>query len=149
MDNEVPYALSKNALSGLPNFTLPDFTIQSSEKTYTFWDTLLELNVGIIVIPIIGVLTNISIGKLSKQTTGTSLDLLSLLVKIYILFFVVAAPKGMVNSNQELATLGLCNIFGSCVQAMPSSGAFTRYAISTACGLKTPMANLYSGKLAT
>lgn len=66
VDSEVPYALSKNALSGLPNFTLPAFTIQSSEKTYTFWDTLVELNVGIIVIPIIGVLTNISIGKLSK-----------------------------------------------------------------------------------
>ncbi|KNC32051.1 hypothetical protein FF38_04835, partial [Lucilia cuprina] len=119
VDSHVPYALSKNALSGLPNFTIPDFIIESPEKIYNFWDILSELNVGIIVIPIIGVLTNISIGKLT--------------------------PKGMVNTNQELVTLGLCNIFGSCVQAMPSSGAFTRYAISTACGLKTPMANLYSG----
>lgn len=66
MKNEVPYALSKNALSGLPNFTLPDFTIISSEKSYSFWDILLELNVGILVIPITGILTNISIGKLSK-----------------------------------------------------------------------------------
>lgn len=66
MDTHVPYALSKNALSGLPNFTLPDFHIESEEKSYNFWDILCELNVGIIVIPIIGVLTNISIGKLSK-----------------------------------------------------------------------------------
>lgn len=69
-------------------------------------------------------------------------------IAVEYITFVIVAPKGMVNSNQELATLGLCNIFGSCVQAMPSSGAFTRYAISSACGLKTPMANLYSGKLA-
>lgn len=57
----------------------------------------------------------------------------------------IIAPQGLVDVNHEMFTLGLCNIFGSCVQAMPVSGAFTRYAISMACGLKTPMANLYSG----
>ncbi|KAM7344128.1 LOW QUALITY PROTEIN: uncharacterized protein ACRADG_010964 [Cochliomyia hominivorax] len=119
VDNHVPYTLSKNTVSGLPNITMPSFNIESEEKSYNFWQILSELNIGIIVIPIIGVLTNISIGKLT--------------------------PKGKVDNNQELATLGLCNIFGSFVQAMPSSGAFSRYAISTACGLKTPMANLYSG----
>lgn len=61
--------------------------------------------------------------------------------------FSIAAPKGLIDTNHELLTVGLCNMFGSCVQAMPSSGAFTRYAISTACGLKTPMANLYLGRL--
>ncbi|XP_061392401.1 sodium-independent sulfate anion transporter [Musca vetustissima] len=116
---QVPYALSKNALSGLPNITLPAFTIETPEKTYSLWDMIAEMNVGIIVIPIVGTLTNISIGKLT--------------------------PKGMVDTNHELMTLGLCNVFGSCFQSMPTSGAFTRYAISTACGLKSPMANLYSG----
>uniref|UniRef100_T1PFV2 Sulfate transporter family protein n=1 Tax=Musca domestica TaxID=7370 RepID=T1PFV2_MUSDO len=116
---QVPYALSRNALSGLPNITLPVFTIETPEKTYSFWDMIAEMNVGIIVIPIIGILTNLSIGKLT--------------------------PKGMVDTNHELMTLGLCNVFGSCFQSMPTSGAFTRYAISTACGLKSPMANLYSG----
>lgn len=53
------------------------------------------------------------------------------------------------DTNHELLTVGLCNMFGSCVQAMPSSGAFTRYAISVACGLKTPMANLYLGRQKT
>ncbi|XP_017102805.2 sodium-independent sulfate anion transporter [Drosophila bipectinata] len=115
----VPYALSKNALSTLPNFTVPSLDIVTPEKTYSFWEVLRELNLGIIVIPIVGILTNISIGKLT--------------------------PKGLVDTNQELLTVGLCNMFGSCVQAMPSSGAFTRYAISTACGLRTPMANMYLG----
>ncbi|EDW42016.1 sodium-independent sulfate anion transporter [Drosophila sechellia] len=116
---QVPYALSKNALSTLPNFTVPSFHIETAERNYSIWEVLKELNIGIIVIPIVGILTNISIGKLT--------------------------PKGLVDTNQELLTVGLCNMFGSCVQAMPSSGAFTRYAISTACGLRTPMANLYLG----
>uniref|UniRef100_A0A1A9VTI4 SLC26A/SulP transporter domain-containing protein n=1 Tax=Glossina austeni TaxID=7395 RepID=A0A1A9VTI4_GLOAU len=118
-DYRTPYTLSKNALSGLPNVTLPQFTVETPEKTYTFWQILTELNVGVLVIPIIGVLTNISIGKLT--------------------------PKGLVDTNQELLTVGLCNVAGSCVQSMPTSGAFTRYAISKACGLCTPLANLYSG----
>ncbi|XP_017083546.1 sodium-independent sulfate anion transporter [Drosophila eugracilis] len=116
---QVPYALSKNALASLPNFTVPSLDIVTAERSYSFWEVLKELNIGIIVIPIVGILTNISIGKLT--------------------------PKGLVDTNQELLTVGLCNMFGSCVQAMPSSGAFTRYAISTACGLRTPLANLYLG----
>ncbi|XP_039494454.1 sodium-independent sulfate anion transporter [Drosophila santomea] len=116
---QVPYALSKNALATLPNFTVPSFNIETPERSYSIWEVVKELNIGIIVIPIVGILTNISIGKLT--------------------------PKGLVDTNQELLTVGLCNMFGSCVQAMPSSGAFTRYAISTACGLRTPMANLYLG----
>ncbi|XP_017119297.1 sodium-independent sulfate anion transporter isoform X2 [Drosophila elegans] len=114
---QVPFALSKNALATLPNFTVPSLAIVTPERSYSFWEVLKELNIGIVVIPIVGILTNISIGKLT--------------------------PKGLVDTNQELLTVGLCNMFGSCVQAMPSSGAFTRYAISTACGLRTPMANLY------
>ncbi|XP_017461291.1 PREDICTED: sodium-independent sulfate anion transporter-like, partial [Rhagoletis zephyria] len=115
-EHEVPFTLSKNALAGLPNFTIPDFSVVTPEKTYTFLDMLAELNVGIVVIPIVGILTNISI-----------------------------APKGMVDANKELITVGLCNLAGSCVQSMPVSGAFSRYAISNACGLRTPMANLYLG----
>lgn len=61
-------------------------------------------------------------------------------------FLLTSAPKGLVDTNQELLTVGLCNVAGSCVQSMPTSGAFTRYAISKACGLRTPLANLYSGK---
>ncbi|KRG01735.1 sodium-independent sulfate anion transporter isoform X2 [Drosophila mojavensis] len=115
----VPYSLSSNAISSLPSFTIPSVTIETPERSFNFWQILQELNVGIIVIPIVGILTNISIGKLT--------------------------PKGLVDTNHELLTVGLCNMFGSFVQAMPSSGAFTRYAISTACGLRTPMANLYLG----
>lgn len=44
-----------------------------------------------------------------------------------------------------MMTLGLCNIFGSFVQAMPTCGAFTRSAVSNASGVRTPLAGLYTG----
>lgn len=52
-----------------------------------------------------------------------------------------------VNATQEMLTLGLCNIFGSFVSSMPTTGAFTRSAVSSASGVQTSMAGLYSGKI--
>lgn len=74
-NNSVPFALGgTSSVSGLPNFTLPKFTIETMKVNgdegnlivYNVWDILKILNIGIIVIPIVGVLTNISIGKLCK-----------------------------------------------------------------------------------
>lgn len=85
--NSVPYALGgSSSVSGLPNFTLPKFTIETINKdgeegtliVYTIWDILRVLNIGIIVIPIVGILTNISIGKLCKFRVKFSSDLIVL-----------------------------------------------------------------------
>jgi len=75
---QVPYALSKSALATLPNFTVPSLNIVTPERSYSFWEVLKELNIGIIVIPIVGILTNISIGKLSEYKERKK--------EIYILF---------------------------------------------------------------
>lgn len=61
-------------------------------------------------------------------------------------FYKFAASGKMVDASQEMMTLGLCNIFGSFVQAMPTCGAFTRSAVSHSSGVRTPLAGLYSGK---
>lgn len=72
-NGQVPYALSKNALATLPNFTVPSFEVVTAERSYSFWEILKELNMGIIVIPIVGILTNISIGKLSECKNGINI----------------------------------------------------------------------------
>lgn len=61
------------------------------------------------------------------------------------LFVLLLAAGSIVDASQEMMTLGLCNIFGSFVQAMPTCGAFTRSAVSNASGVRTPLAGLYSG----
>jgi len=50
-----------------------------------------------------------------------------------------------VNATQEMLALGLSNIVGSFVSSLPTTGAFTRSAVSSASGVQTPMAGLYSG----
>lgn len=48
-----------------------------------------------------------------------------------------------VDASQEMFTLGLCNLIGSCVSSMPTCGAFTRSAVSHASGVRTPLAGIY------
>ena len=57
----------------------------------------------------------------------------------------LTAIDASVNATQEMLTLGLCNIVGSFASSMPTAGAFTRSAVSSASGIQTPMAGLYSG----
>lgn len=51
------------------------------------------------------------------------------------------------DATQEMLTLGLCNIVGSMLHAMPTCGAFTRSAVSHSSGVRTPAAGLYSGEI--
>lgn len=49
-----------------------------------------------------------------------------------------------INPNQELAALGLANIFGSFFQAFPVTGGFARTAANDSAGAKTPLAGVIS-----
>lgn len=52
----------------------------------------------------------------------------------------------MIDASQEMMTLGLCNIFGSFVQALPSCGAFTRSSVASSSDVRTPLQGIFSGK---
>lgn len=62
-----------------------------------------------------------------------------------VLFFLAAGK--VVDATQEMIALGLCNIFGSFVQSMPATGAFTRSAVAHASGVSTPLQGIYSGSI--
>lgn len=47
-----------------------------------------------------------------------------------------------------MIALGMCNVLGSFFKAIPTCGAFTRSAVSSASGVCTPMAGIYSAILA-
>ncbi|KAJ3024187.1 UNVERIFIED_CONTAM: hypothetical protein HDU68_008277 [Siphonaria sp. JEL0065] len=52
-----------------------------------------------------------------------------------------------VNPNQEIVAIGMTNFIGSFVGAIPSTGSFSRSAIKSASGVRTPMATFYTGIL--
>ncbi|XP_011175247.2 sodium-independent sulfate anion transporter isoform X2 [Solenopsis invicta] len=119
----VPFILSGKIKAGLPNVALPPFSSQVGNQTYTFFDMCAHYGLGLGILPVISVLANVAIAK-------------------------AFAMGASVNATQEMLTLGLCNILGSFVSALPSAGAFTRSAVSSASGVQTPMAGLYSGTMA-
>ena len=46
-----------------------------------------------------------------------------------------------------MIALGLCNIFGSFVQSMPTTGSFSRTAVNSSSGVKTAFGGVYTGLL--
>ncbi|KAI8608702.1 sulfate transporter family-domain-containing protein [Chytriomyces sp. MP71] len=50
-----------------------------------------------------------------------------------------------VEANQEIAALGIMNLFGSFVGAIPATGSFSRSAIKSASGVRSPFASFITG----
>ena len=64
-----------------------------------------------------------------------------------ILILTFKAGGKPVDANQEMIALGLCNLFGSFVQSMPTTGSFSRTAVNCASGVKTPGGGIWTGAL--
>lgn len=52
-----------NVTSGLPPFKFPNITSQIGNQTYTFFDMCSHLGSGLIIVPLVAVLTNVAIAK--------------------------------------------------------------------------------------
>eukprot|EP00090_Calanus_glacialis_P015453 TRINITY_DN24401_c0_g1_i1.p1 TRINITY_DN24401_c0_g1~~TRINITY_DN24401_c0_g1_i1.p1 ORF type:complete len:653 (-),score=122.04 TRINITY_DN24401_c0_g1_i1:57-2015(-) len=121
------FTLTGQIESGLPSFQAPPFGIFGSNETSTEDDTDLsgmisQLGSAIIIIPLIAILESVAIAKA----------------------FAGGKP---VDASQEMIALGVCNLFGSFVQSMPTTGSFSRTAVNSASGVRTPMGGIYTGGL--
>ncbi|XP_053692779.1 sodium-independent sulfate anion transporter [Sabethes cyaneus] len=121
-----PFILTGTVRSGIPGFHLPPFSTQipGANNTVTDWDFLQmasELNVNIVLVPVIAVLGNVAI---SKAFGGSG-----------------------INPTKELIALSLSNIFGSFFSSIPVTGSFSRSAVNHASGVKTPIGGIYTGAL--
>jgi len=135
------FTLTGQIPPGLPAFQPPPFSIANTtveevghqslleetgdileEQVISFGGMLSQLGSAIIIIPLIAILESVAIAKA----------------------FAGGKP---VDASQEMVALGICNIFGSFVQAMPTTGSFSRTAVNSASGVKTPMGGVYTGAL--
>ncbi|CAG4990763.1 unnamed protein product [Colias eurytheme] len=114
------FKLSGRVEPGLPQVSLPPFSAVMNNQTLGFMEMIDHLGSGLIIVPVVMVLANIAIAK-------------------------AFSPGGRIDATQEMVTLGLCNVAGSFVHAMPTCGAFTRSAVSHSSGVRTPAAGFYSG----
>uniref|UniRef100_A0A182S8M7 STAS domain-containing protein n=1 Tax=Anopheles maculatus TaxID=74869 RepID=A0A182S8M7_9DIPT len=118
----VPFRLSGRVEPGIPAFEWPVRGITTNSTTISFLEITADLGSGLLLVPLVAVLANVAIAK-------------------------AFATDGAVDATQELIALGLCNVIGSCFRAMPTTGAFTRSAVSHASGVRTPLSGLYSALL--
>ncbi|CAI6349866.1 unnamed protein product [Macrosiphum euphorbiae] len=119
---KLPYKIIGTIPAGLPEFRLPQFTMQRNNETIGFFDIMSTMKSNVVVLPLIGLLENISICK--AFANGKTVD-----------------------ATQELLAIGLCNIGNSFVQSFPGSGSFSRSAVNNASGVRTPLGGLYTSIL--
>ncbi|KAK7870324.1 hypothetical protein R5R35_003712 [Gryllus longicercus] len=120
--DESPFVITGPIAEGLPPFKVPPFSTESNGTTVTFGGMLGELGASSITIPLISVLESIAIAKAFSK--GKALD-----------------------ATQEMIALGMCNILGSFVRSMPTTGSFTRTAVNNASGVVTPLGGAVTGAL--
>ncbi|XP_050540922.1 sodium-independent sulfate anion transporter-like isoform X1 [Daktulosphaira vitifoliae] len=118
----VPFKVIGKIPSGMPSIDFPQFSIQNGATTIGFFEMVSKMGSGVIVLPLIALLENISVCK--TFANGKTID-----------------------ATQELVAIGLCNIGNSFVHGLPGSGSFSRSAVNNASGVRTPMGSLYTGVL--
>ena len=61
------------------------------------------------------------------------------------MYLFTSAKGKQIDANQEMIALGMCNLAGSFVQSFPTTGSFSRTAVNSASGVKTPAGGIYTG----
>lgn len=115
--------------SGLPPFRSPPFSLSANSTSFAedvedvpFIMMVSRLGAGVIIVPIIAILDAVAIAKA----------------------FAGGKP---VDANQEMVAVGMSNILGSFVQAMPTTISLSRAAVNQASGVKTTLGGFYTGSL--
>ncbi|CAH2106303.1 unnamed protein product [Euphydryas editha] len=119
-DKNRPLILTGNITPGLPAPQPPPFYTIIGNTTVSAGEMLSHLGSGLLVVPLVGVISNVAIAKAFSK--GRTLD-----------------------ATQEIVALGACNIIGAFFRSFPVNGSFTRSAVSDASGVRTPAAGFYTG----
>jgi sodium-independent sulfate anion transporter 11 len=109
--------LVKNVKEGLPPIINPMAT-----SNYSFKDAMSYLDASLAVVPLIGFLEAISIAQAFARENSYRVD-----------------------ASQELIALGVSNVLGSFVKAYPATGSFSRTAVNSQSGVRTPAGGIITG----
>ncbi|XP_033749910.1 sodium-independent sulfate anion transporter-like isoform X2 [Pecten maximus] len=107
---------------GLPPFRAPSFSVQNGNETISAGTILSSIGAGIGIVPLLGLVELIAIGKAFARQNN---------YKIY--------------PNQELISIGIANIISSFMSSYPVTGSFSRTAVNSQSGVKTPASGLVTG----
>ena len=99
-----------------PSFQVPLRDVEQNGKTITKLEILQELSTGFIVTPLVAFLETIAVAKTLARKGNYKVDV-----------------------TQELFALGIVNVVGSFFWSFPVAGSFSRSALNSQIGVKTPI----------
>ncbi|KAK7501491.1 hypothetical protein BaRGS_00007295, partial [Batillaria attramentaria] len=114
------FSLTGNITSGLPPFGPPPFSVGNM----TTGDVFSHIGAGFIIVPILGLVEAIAIGKAFARVNNYKID-----------------------ATQELIAIGAANIVSSFVHSYPVTGSFSRTAVNSQSNVRTPAGGLFTGAL--
>jgi len=112
--------------AGLPTFEPPSFEYVNHETNVTWGagDIFGQIGAGVGIVPLLGLVETMAIGKAFARANDYKID-----------------------PTQELLAIGVANILSSFVQAYPITGSFSRTAVNSQSGVRTPMGGVFTGGL--
>ncbi len=130
--------------------SLPPFSVShppsdapgAPSVTYGFLDMLANIGGLIVVLPVVSILQHMAIAKAFGNSAQKKLfSLVALCVCRR------SAGSKPVDATQELLSLGAGNLLGSFLSGMPITGSFSRSAVNSASGVRSPGAGVFASSV--
>ncbi|VVC31761.1 SLC26A/SulP transporter domain,STAS domain,Sulphate anion transporter, conserved site [Cinara cedri] len=118
-DGQSAVEITGKIASGIPKFRFPFSDYEDENEKFTFFEGLDKLWPGVIVVPLVSILSTVSVAK-------------------------AFSGGKVVDASQEMIALGMCNIFGSFMGAMPVAGSMTRSALNHTTGVRTTFSSIFT-----
>ncbi|CAL1531225.1 unnamed protein product [Lymnaea stagnalis] len=110
--------------AGLPTLSIPKFEINNENITMSTGEIFSTLGAGLGIVPLLAIVETMAIGKAFARANNYKID-----------------------PTQELVAIGVSNIVSSFFQSYPVTGSFSRTAVNSQSGVRTPMGGVWTGGL--
>ncbi|CAG5136680.1 unnamed protein product, partial [Candidula unifasciata] len=117
-------SLTGDIKPGLPPFEPPKFKIEDGNNTVYGSEILSKIGSGLAIVPLLSLVETMAIGKAFARINNYKID-----------------------PTQELIAIGVANILSSFVSSYPVTGSFTRTAVNSQTGVRTPLGGIFTGGL--
>ncbi|RUS89204.1 hypothetical protein EGW08_003014 [Elysia chlorotica] len=126
VDIEHHVSVTGNITGGMPPFRPPAFEIKSDSlnETMSTSEVFSTLGAGIGIVPLLALVETMAIGKAFAR-----------------------ANNYKIQPTQELLAIGTANIVSSFVASYPITGSFSRTAVNSQSGVRTPLGGVWTGAL--
>lgn len=124
VDIEEHISVTGNITGGMPSFKPPAFEIRHDNETMSTSEVFSTLGAGIGIVPLLALVETMAIGKAFAR-----------------------ANNYKIQPTQELLAIGTANIVSSFVSSYPITGSFSRTAVNSQSGVRTPLGGVWTGAL--